>query len=113
MATAETLLRLVQCVPSPRAEPIKLWLAKVGHERMQELADPTLALDRARDLRQKHGRSEQWIQQRMTGQETRNQLTEYWADHDVKQGQEFAILTNLIHEEWTPPDFLKTPYRST
>ena len=71
MATAETLLRLVQSVPSPKAEPIKLWLAKVGHERMQELADPALALDRARELWQKHGRSEKWIQQRMTGQETR------------------------------------------
>ncbi len=100
-ATAETLLRLVQSVPSPKAEPIKLWLAKVGHERMQELADPALALDRARELWQKHGRSEKWIQQRMTGQETRNKLTDYWADHDVREGQEFAILTNLIHQEWT------------
>jgi hypothetical protein len=101
VATAETLLRLVQSVPSPKAEPIKLWLAKVGHERMREMADPALALDRARELWQKHGRSEKWIQQRMTGQETRNKLTDYWADHDVKEGQEFAILTNLIHEEWT------------
>ena len=100
-ATAETLLRLVQSVPSPKAEPIKLWLAKVGHERMQEMADPTLALNRARELWQKHGRSEKWIQQRMTGQETRNKLTDYWANHDIQEGQEFAILTNLIHEEWT------------
>lgn len=101
VATAETLLRLVQSVPSPKAEPIKLWLAKVGHERMQEMADPALALNRARELWQKHGRSEKWIQQRMTGQETRNKLTDYWADHDIKESQEFAILTNLIHEEWT------------
>jgi hypothetical protein len=101
VATAETLLRLIQSVPSPKAEPIKLWLAKVGHERMQEMADPALALDRARELWQKHGRSEKWIQRRMTGQETRNKLTDYWANHDVKEGQEFAILTNLIHEEWT------------
>lgn len=100
VATAETLLRLVQSIPSPKAEPIKLWLAKVGHERMQEMADPSLALNRARNLWQKHGRSEKWIQQRMTGQETRNKLTDYWANHDVKEGQEFAILTNLIHEEW-------------
>jgi len=99
-ATAETLLRLVQSVPSPKAEPIKLWLAKVGHERMQEMADPALALNRARELWQKHGRSDKWIQRRMTGQETRNKLTDYWADHDIKEGQEFAILTNLIHEEW-------------
>jgi len=101
VATAETLLRLVQSVPSPKAEPIKLWLAKVGHERMQEMADPALAVNRARELWQKHGRSEKWIQQRMTGQETRNKLTDYWTSHDVKEGQEFAILTNLIHEEWT------------
>ncbi len=101
MATAQTLLRLVQSIPSPKAEPIKLWLARVGHERMQEMADPALALDRARELWQKHGRSEKWIQQRMTGQETRNKLTDYWADHDIREGQEFAILTNLIHEEWT------------
>lgn len=70
VATAETLLRLVQSVPSPKAEPIKLWLAKVGYERMQELADPALALDRARATWQKHGRSEKWINQRMMGQET-------------------------------------------
>jgi hypothetical protein len=100
VATAETLLRLVQSVPSPRAEPIKLWLAKVGHERMQEMSDPSRALDRARETWQKHGRSEKWIQQRMTGQETRNKLTDYWADHDIRKGEEFAILTNVIHQEW-------------
>ena len=100
VATAETLLRLVQSVPSPKAEPIKLWLAKVGYERMQEMSDPARSLDRARETWQKHGRSEKWIQQRMTGQETRNKLTDYWASHDVKKGEEFAILTNLIHEEW-------------
>lgn len=101
VATAETLLRLVQSVPSPKAEPIKLWLAKVGYERMQELADPALSLDRARETWQKHGRSEKWIQQRMTGQETRNKLTDYWAEHEIKKGQEFAILTNIIHQEWS------------
>lgn len=101
VATAETLLRLVQSIPSPKAEAIKLWLAKVGQERMQELADPALALDRARDLWKKHGRSEKWIQQRMTGQETRNKLTDYWSDHEIREGQEYAILTNLIHQEWT------------
>jgi hypothetical protein len=100
VATAETLLRLVQSVPSPKAEPIKLWLAKVGYERMQEMADPALSLDRARDTWRKHGRSDKWIQQRMTGQETRNKLTDYWATHDIKKGTEFAILTNIIHQEW-------------
>lgn len=101
VATAETLLRLVQSVPSPKAEPIKLWLAKVGYERMQEIADPALALERTRENWRKLGRSEKWITQRMTGQETRNKLTDYWATHQVKQGQEFAILTNLIHQEWS------------
>lgn len=101
VATAETLLRLVQSVPSPKAEPIKLWLAKVGYERMQEMADPAISLNRARETWQKHGRSEKWIQQRMTGQETRNKLTDYWSNHDIKQGEEFAILTNIIHQEWS------------
>lgn len=101
VASAATLLRLVQSVPSPKAEPIKAWLAKVGYERMQEMADPGMALDRARETWQKHGRSEKWIQQRMTGQETRNKLTDYWATHEIKKGQEFAILTNIIHEEWS------------
>ena len=101
VASAETLLRLVQSVPSPKAEPIKLWLAKVGYERMQELADPALSLNRARQTWQQHGRSDKWIRQRMTGQETRNKLTDYWADHDIKQGEQYAILTNIIHQEWS------------
>ena len=100
VATAETLLRLVQSIPSPKAEPIKLWLAKVGYERMQEMADPALSLDRARQTWQLHGRRDKWIQQRMTGQETRNKLTDYWSEHDIKKGSEFAILTNIIHQEW-------------
>jgi DNA-damage-inducible protein D len=101
VANAETLLRLIQSVPSPKAEPIKLWLAKVGYERMQEMADPAKSLDRARETWQKHGYSEKWIQQRMMGQETRNKLTDYWKDHEIKDGVEFAILTNVIHEEWS------------
>jgi len=100
-ATAQTLLRLVQSVPSPKAEPIKLWLAKVGYERMQEMADPALSLDRARQTWQQHGRSDNWIQQRMTGQETRNKLTDYWRGHEITEGQEFAMLTNIIHQEWS------------
>ena len=100
-ATAQSLLRIVQSIPSPKAEPIKLWLAKVGYERMQEMADPALSLDRARQTWQQHGRSDKWIQQRMTGQETRNKLTDYWSEHDIKAGSEFAILTNIIHQEWS------------
>jgi DNA-damage-inducible protein D len=78
VASAETLLRLIQSIPSPKAEPIKLWLAKVGYERMQEMIDPAKSLDRARETWQKQGYSEKWIQQRMMGQETRNKLTDYW-----------------------------------
>ena len=101
VASAETLLRLIQSVPSPKAEPMKLWLAKVGYERMQDMADPARSVDRAREYWKAHGRSDQWIQQRMMGQETRNKLTDYWSTHDVKEGQEYAILTNLIHQEWS------------
>ncbi len=100
VANAETLLRLIQSVPSPKAEPIKLWLAKVGYERMQEMADPEKSLDRARETWKQHGRSEKWVQQRMTGQETRNKLTDYRKEHEIKEGEEFAILTNIIHQEW-------------
>lgn len=100
VADPETILRIVQSVPSKKAEPIKLWLAKVGYERIQEMADPEKSLNRARENWKKYGRSEKWIQQRMTGQETRNKLTDYWKGHEVKEGEEFAILTNIIHEEW-------------
>lgn len=100
VADPETLLRLIQSVPSPKAEPIKLWLAKVGYERMQDMADPARSLDRARAFWQQHGRSEKWIQQRMMGQETRNKLTDYWKEHDIKEEEEYAILTNIIHQEW-------------
>jgi len=101
VADSETILRIIQSVPSPKAEPIKLWLAKVGHERIQDMADPAKSLDRARDYWQQHGRSEKWIQQRMMGQETRNKLTDYWKDHDINGEKEYAILTNIIHREWS------------
>src|SRR3990167_9842452 len=100
-AGVETILRLIQSIPSKKAEPIKLWLAKVGYERMQEMTDPEKALNRYREYWQKQGRNEKWIQQRMMGQETRNKLTDYWSEHDVKHGEEFAILTNIIHKEWS------------
>ena len=100
-ASAETILRLVQSIPSPKAEPIKLWLAKVGYERMQEMVDPSLSVNRARETWQKHGRSDKWIQQRMMGQETRNKLTDYWATHEVTESKDFATLTNVIHQEWS------------
>jgi len=103
-ADPETLLRIIQSVPSPKAENIKLWLAKVGHERMQEMTDPAMALNRARELWQKKGRSEKWIQQRMTGQETRNKLTDYWKKSGIDKDEEYAILTNIIHKEWAEID---------
>lgn len=100
-ADVETIFRIIQSVPSKKAEPIKQWLAKVGYERIKEMADPTTAINRARETYKKLGRSEKWIQQRMTGQETRNKLTDYWKEHDIKEGEEFAILTNIIHQEWS------------
>lgn len=101
VADVETVLRLVQSVPSKKAEPIKLWLAKVGYERMEEMNNPEIALNRSRDYWQKKGRTEKWIQQRMLGQETRNKLTDYWGKHGVEKEDEFAILTNIIHKEWS------------
>jgi len=101
VASSETLLRLIQSVPSPKAEPIKLWLARVGYERIQDMTDPARSLDRAREFWQQHGRNEKWIQQRMMGQETRNKLTDYWKDHEITKEEEYAILTNIIHREWT------------
>jgi DNA-damage-inducible protein D len=101
VANTETLLRLIQSIPSPKAEPIKTWLAKVGYERIQEMADPARSLNRARETWQQHGYSEKWIQQRMMGQETRNKLTDYWKDNGIEKPDDFAILTNIIHQEWT------------
>lgn len=100
-ADIKNLFRIIQSIPSPKAEPFKLWLAKVGQERIEEIQDPEKSVNRARENWKKYGRSEKWIGQRMLGQETRNKLTDYWSTHDVKKGEEFAILTNIIHEEWS------------
>ncbi|MFP3012568.1 MAG: Bro-N domain-containing protein [Rickettsia sp.] len=100
-ANTESLLRIIQSIPSPKAEPFKQWLAKVGYERIQEISDPEKSIDRARDNWKRYGRSEKWIQQRTMGQETRNKLTDYWKNHEVTKESEFAILTNIIHQEWT------------
>ncbi|HRG63501.1 MAG TPA: BRO family protein [Burkholderiales bacterium] len=100
-ADVQAILRIIQSIPSPKAEPFKLWLAKVGYERMQEIADPEQSLDRARENWQNLGRSDKWIQQRMMGQETRNKLTDYWKEHGIEKSEEFALLTNIIHQEWT------------
>jgi len=100
-ANVETILRLVQSVPSKKAEPIKLWLARVGYERLQEITDPEKALNRSRMYWQKMGRSDKWIQQRMMGQEIRNKLTDYWKNNEVQEQNEYAILTDIIHQEWS------------
>lgn len=101
VADTETILRLIQSVPSPKAEPFKLWLAKVGYERMQETINPELAVDRARTYWKLVGRSEKWIEHRMRGQETRNKLTDYWQDNGVTEKIEYAMLTDIIHKEWS------------
>ena len=100
-ANVEVIFRIIQSIPSPKAEPFKQWLAKVGYERLQDMSDPARSLDRAREYWQQHGRSEKWIQQRMMGQETRNKLTDYWKDHEITKEDEYAILTNIIHQEWS------------
>ena len=101
VADVETLLRLIQSVPSPKAEPVKLWLARVGYERIEEINNPEKALNRSRSYWQRMGRSNKWIEQRMMGQEIRNKLTDYWKNNDVKKEKEYAILTNIIHTEWS------------
>ncbi|NLX41139.1 MAG: Bro-N domain-containing protein [Bacteroidales bacterium] len=101
VADTQQLLRIIQSIPSPKAEPFKQWLAKVGYERIQEVSDPEQSLNRARENWQKLGRSNKWIQQRMAGQETRNKLTDYWKESGVEKSSDFAMLTNIIHQEWT------------
>jgi len=97
----EHLFRIIQSIPSKKAEPIKIWLAKVGYERIQEVSDPEKSINRGRTNWQRMGRSEKWIQQRMMGQEIRNKLTDYWKNNEVKEQDEYAILTNIIHQEWS------------
>lgn len=100
-ANTEGIFRIVQSIPSPKAEPFKLWLAKVGYERIEEINDPEKALNRSRDYWRRMGRSEKWIQQRMMGQEIRNKLTDYWKNNEVQQPDEYAILTDIVHKEWS------------
>jgi len=97
----EGILRIIQSIPSPKAEPFKAWLAKVGYERIKEATDPEIGLNRARRNWQLLGRSKEWIEQRMRGQEIRNKLTDYWATHEISEEEEFARLTNIIHKEWS------------
>ena len=100
VADTETLLRLIQSIPSPRAEPFKLWLAKVGTERIDETEDPELAFDRAMETYLKKGYSKEWINQRLKSIEVRKELTDEWHERGMKQGLEYAILTNEITKAW-------------
>lgn len=97
----EQLLRLVQSVPSKKAEPFKLWLAKVGNERINETIDPELAMNRAMETYLKKGYSEEWIRQRLMSIKVRNNLTDEWRNRGVKKGAEYAILTDEISRAWS------------
>ena len=101
VADTETLLRLIQSIPSPRAEPFKLWLAQVGYERLEENEDPVLTIDRALEVYLSKGYSKEWINQRLKSIEVRKELTEEWEERGVRQGQEFAILTDEITRAWS------------
>lgn len=100
VADTEQLLRLVQSVPSPKAEPFKLWLAKVGYQRIEETEDPELSIDRAMETYLKKGYSTAWINQRLKSIEVRKELTDEWDNRGVKKGQEYAILTDEITKAW-------------
>lgn len=101
VADTEQLLRLVQSIPSPKAEPLKIWLAQVGYERIEETEDPELAFDRAMQTYLQKGYSKEWINQRLKTIEVRNELTDEWKERGVKEGMEFAILTNEITKAWS------------
>lgn len=99
-ADMEGIFRIIQSIPSPKAEPFKLWLAKVGKERIDETIDPELAIQRAKETYLKKGYDEKWIQQRMFAIKARNQLTDQWKYHGIK-GNEYAILTDALTVEWS------------
>jgi hypothetical protein len=101
VADTETLLRLIQSIPSPKVEPFKLWLAKVGYERIEEMEDPELSIDRAMKTYLKKGYSKDWINQRLKTIEVRKDLTDEWEERGVQEGFEFAILTDEITKAWS------------
>lgn len=101
VASTEQLLRIIQSIPSPKAEPFKLWLARVGTERIEETIDPEQAIDRALETYQKKGYSDEWIHQRILSIRVRNALTDEWQKSGVQQGREYAILTDEITKAWS------------
>ena len=101
VADTDQLLRIIQSIPSKKAEPFKMWLAQVGRERIEETIDPELAIDRALDTYLKKGYSEDWIHQRLLSIRVRNELTTEWKQRGIKSGNEFAILTDEISRAWS------------
>ena len=101
VADTEQLLRIIQSIPSPKAEPFKLWLAQVGRERMEETIDPEQAIDRALETYLKKGYSEEWVHQRLLAIRIRNELTDEWSKRGVEKGREYAILTDEISRAWS------------
>ena len=101
VADTETLLRIIQSIPSPKAEPLKQWLAKTGYERIEEIQDPEKSIDRGMENYLKLGYSKEWINQRLKSIEVRKELTDEWENRGVKKGQEFATLTDIITEAWS------------
>lgn len=101
VADTEQLLRLIQTIPSPKAEPFKLWLARVGYERIEETEDPEKAFDRVMETYLKKGYSKEWINQRLKSIEVRKELTDEWDNRGIQKGQEYAILTDEITKAWS------------
>lgn len=101
VADTQGIFRIIQSIPSPKAEPFKMWLAEVGKERIDELIDPELTIDRALETYLKKGYTREWINQRLQAIQVRKELTDTWQDHGVKEGREYAILTNEITKAWS------------
>lgn len=100
-ADMQGIFRIIQSIPSPKAEPFKMWLAEVGKERVDEIVDPELTIDRALETYLKKGYTREWINQRLQAIQVRKELTDAWQDHGVKEGREYAILTNEISKAWS------------
>lgn len=101
VADIQGIFRIIQSVPSPKAEPFKMWLAEVGKERLDEIIDPELTIDRALETYLRKGYSREWINQRLRAIQVRKELTDAWQDHGIKEGTEYAILTNEISKAWS------------
>lgn len=101
VADIQGIFRIVQSIPSPKAEPFKMWLAEVGKERIDEIIDPELTIDRALETYVSKGYSREWINQRLQAIQVRKELTDTWNDHGIQEGREYAILTNEISKAWS------------